>query len=73
MRLPAGQQVMLKLTIPDVPDFYAPLISAQPGAAGRGAVGRIYPRRRLPPAGGQSRHDRELLAGADRRACAFDE
>jgi fructose-bisphosphate aldolase class I len=25
--LPAGQQVMLKLTIPDVPDFYAPLMS----------------------------------------------
>jgi fructose-bisphosphate aldolase class I len=24
--LPAGRQVMLKLTIPDVPDFYAPLI-----------------------------------------------
>ncbi len=25
--LPEGRQVMLKLTIPDVPDFYAPLIS----------------------------------------------
>ena len=24
--LPTGRQVMLKLTIPDVPDFYAPLI-----------------------------------------------
>jgi fructose-bisphosphate aldolase class I len=25
--LPAGRQVMLKLTIPDVPDFYLPLIN----------------------------------------------
>jgi fructose-bisphosphate aldolase, class I len=25
--LPAGRQVMLKLTIPDIPDFYAPLIA----------------------------------------------
>jgi len=30
--LPAGRQVMLKLTIPDVPDLYAPLIAHQ-GAA----------------------------------------
>jgi fructose-bisphosphate aldolase class I len=30
--LPAGQQVMLKLTIPEAPDFYAPLI-AHPGVA----------------------------------------
>lgn len=41
--LPAGQQVMLKLTIPDVPDLYAPLI-AHKGVQRVVALSGGYPR-----------------------------
>ena len=64
--LPAGRKVMFKLTIPDVPDFYAPLIERPAGAARRRAVGRLYARRSLQEARRESRHDRQLLARADR-------
>ena len=50
--LPDGRKVMLKLTIPDVPDLYAPLIEAHARRAGRRAVRRLYARRacrRSPP------------------------
>ena len=40
---------------------------------GGGAVGRLYPNGRLPSSRRQSRHDRKLLASADRRPSAFDE
>ena len=45
--LPAGRQVMLKLTIPDVPDLYAPLIATDKVATRGRAFGRLHARRRL--------------------------
>ena len=71
--LPAGRKVMLKLTIPDVPDFYAPLVEAPARGPGRRAFRRLYAGRRLQAPRRQSRHDRELLAGPGRRPQAFDE
>ena len=53
---------MLKLTLPDVPDFYAPLINHPAGGPRRRAVRRLYAGRRLQAPRRQSRHDRELLA-----------
>ena len=66
--LPAGRQVMLKLTIPDVPDFYSPLINHKRRRPGRRAFRRLHARRRLQAPRRQSRHDRELLARADAKA-----
>ncbi|HTH98791.1 MAG TPA: fructose bisphosphate aldolase [Stellaceae bacterium] len=42
-RLPAGRQVMLKLTIPDVPNFYAPLVE-HPAVLRLVALSGGYPR-----------------------------
>jgi fructose-bisphosphate aldolase class I len=42
-RVPAGQRVMLKVTIPDVPDLYAPLI-ADPRVERVVALSGGYPR-----------------------------
>ncbi len=46
--LPAAREVMLKLTIPDPPDLYAPSDRARPGRAGSGAVGWLQAGRCLP-------------------------
>ena len=40
-----GQQVMLKLTLPEADGFYTELVQHPSGAAGRGAVRRLQPRR----------------------------
>ena len=61
--LPADVGVMLKLTIPDVGLLRAAGRSPQ-GAAGRGAVGRLFAPRSLRAAGAAARHDRQLLARA---------
>ena len=71
--LPAGRKVMLKLTIPDVPDLYPAADRPPARRPGRGALRRLYARRRLQASRRQSRHDRELLAGPGRGSQAFDE
>ena len=59
--LPAGRQVMFKLTLPDVPDLYKPLVD-HPRCARVVALSGGYSRgRRVPEARRQSRHDRKLL------------
>ena len=71
--LPAGRQVMFKLTIPDVPDLYAPLIEDKRVlrvVALSGGYTRADACRRL---AAKSRHDRELLARAGRGPQAVDE
>ena len=64
--LPDGRKVMLKLTLPGRAGFYTPLIKHPARGARRGAVRRLYAGRRLQAPRRQSRHDRELLARADR-------
>ena len=63
-RLPAGQKVMLKLTIPDVKDFYRPLTNHKGRGACGGAVRWLQTGRGLQAAGWEPRHDRELFARA---------
>ena len=50
--LPAGRKVMLKLTIPETPDFYAPLIKRQARSCGssrcRAAIRATTPARGSP-------------------------
>ncbi len=66
--LAPDQQVMLKLTIPSVDDFYADLVKHPESPARRCAVGRLLARRGECAARAQPRRDRELFAGAHRRA-----
>ena len=70
--LPAGRKVMFKLTLPEAPDFYMPLIKDKRVArvvALSGGYTRDDACKRLAD---QSRHDRELLARARRGPQAFD-
>ena len=71
--LPAGRKVMLKLTIPDVPDFYLPLIEDQRVVRVVALSRRLYPRRSLRTPGPRPRHDRELFARPRRGPHALDE
>ena len=71
--LPTGRQVMLKLTIPDVPDLYSALVNDKRVArvvALSGGYTRADACKRL---GRESRHHRKLLARPGRRPPAFDE
>ena len=61
------QQVMLKLTIPSVDDFYVDLVKTSEGATRGGALGRLLARRGEHAACAQPWRDRELFAGVDRR------
>ena len=70
--LPAGRKVMFKVTMPETPDFYAPLDQGQAGRARCRALWRLYAGRRLRASRQKSRHDRELLARARRGPQAFD-
>ena len=64
--LPAGRKVMFKLTLPEAPDFYMPLIKEQAGRRVVALSGGKHPGRRLQAPRRQSRHDRQLLARARR-------
>ena len=66
--LPAGQLVMLKLTLPEQDDFYAELRHASQGREGGCAVGRVHAGRRQRAPAQESWRRRELFAGAGRRA-----
>ena len=68
MRCRRAGRVMLKLTLPDVPDFYSAADQAPARGPGCRAFRRLHAGRRLQTPRRQSRHDRELLAGPDRRA-----
>jgi fructose-bisphosphate aldolase, class I len=63
-------QVMLKLSLPTVPDFYAAAGQASEGAEGRGAVGRAFARQGERDPGAEPRDHRQLQPGAERRASA---
>ena len=60
------QPVMLKLSIPSVDDFYAPLIEHPRGAARRRPVRWVSARRGQRAPVTPARHDRQLLPGAHR-------
>ncbi len=64
--LPDGHQVMLKLTIPDVPDLYAPLIAHDRVARVVALSGGYSRAEACELLAAEPRHDRELLAGAPR-------
>ena len=71
--LPSDTQVMLKLTLPEAPDFYSALVNHKNVArvvALSGGYTRADACRRL---AAQSRHDRKLLARLDGRPQPFDE
>jgi fructose-bisphosphate aldolase class I len=70
--LPNSRRVMLKLTIPDVADFYRPLIEHACRAGSR-TFRRLHASRRLRTARFQSRHDRQFLKGIDQRTQGIDE
>ena len=71
--LPAGRKVMFKLTLPEVPDFYQPLIKDK-RVVRVVALSGGYTRDEAVRASRQkSRHDRELLARARRGPQAFDD
>ena len=61
--LPAGQQVMLKLTLPEQADFYADCVRHPKVGAGPGPVRRLHAGRGRRPVTQESRGGRELLAG----------
>ena len=66
--LPAGQLVMLKLTLPEQDDFYADCVKTSQGREGGCAVGRLYTGRMQQPPAQESRRCGELFAGAARGA-----
>ena len=66
--LPAGQLVMLKLTLPEQDDFYADLRQTSQCREGGCAVGRLYAGRSQRPPAQESRRRGELFAGAGRGA-----
>ena len=66
--LPPGIKVMLKLTIPDTSDFYAPLINHPRVVRVVALSGGYYPRRSVSTPRDQSRHDRELFSRPGRRS-----
>ena len=66
--LPAGQLVMLKLTLPEKDDLYAELVRPSQGREGGRAVGRLHAGGRQPTLAEESRRRGELLAGAGRGA-----
>ena len=66
--LPAGQWVMLKLTLPEQDDFYAECVRHPNVVQGGCAVGRLYAGRSQRPLAQESRCRGELLAGVGRRA-----
>src|SRR5262245_669381 len=67
-RLPAGQLVMLKLTLPEKDNLYAEFVTHPKVVRVGRTVGRLYARRRQRAAAKESRRHRELFAGARRRA-----
>ena len=67
-RLPAGQLVMLKLTLPGARRFLCRLRPSSQCREGGRAVGRLYAGRSQRPPAQESRHRGELLAGAGRGA-----
>ncbi len=71
--LPAGRKVMFKLTLPEVPDFYAPLVRDKRVRACRRAVRRLHAGRGVQAPCRQSRHDREFLARPGPGSSALDE
>ncbi len=66
-KLPEGQLVMLKLTLPEQGQPVRRLHRAPARAQGGGAVGRLFAGRGEPAAGEAEGHGGELLAGAHRR------
>jgi fructose-bisphosphate aldolase class I len=64
-KLPAGQFVMLKLTLPEKDDFYVDCIRYPEGGC---AVGRLFAARRQRPAAQESWHGGELFTCVGRRA-----
>ena len=60
--------VILKLTLPEVDNFYAECIAHPPGAAGGRSLWGLQPEGVQRPLAPAKRHDRQLLPGADRRA-----
>ena len=65
--LPAERRVMIKLTIPDVPDFYPQPDRAPASGPGGCALGRLFACAGVREVGGESGIDRQLLACIDRR------
>ena len=63
--LPDDRQVMLKLTLPDEDNLYAPLDRSSKSAAGGCPVWWLQPRRELHNPGPQSSPDRQFLASLD--------
>ena len=70
--LPAGRKVMFKLTLPEVPDFYQPLIKDKRVVRVVALSGGYTRARGVRASRQKSRHDRELLARARRGPQAFD-
>ena len=70
-KLPDGQQVMLKVTIPDQPDLYKDLIDHPRVMRVGCALRRVSAHRSLSAAGEEPRHDRKLLARPARGAEGF--
>jgi len=62
-KLPEGEQVMLKLTLPNQDNLYAGVHQAPARAAGRGAVGRLLARRSQRAIGSPAPHGGQLLPG----------
>ena len=71
--LAAGTQVMLKLTIPTVPDLYMPLIKHKNVMRVVALSGGYSRRRRVSSLGRKSRHDCKLFPRPDRTAQTPDE
>ena len=71
--LPAGRKVMFKLTLPEVPDFYAPLIKDKRVLRVVALSGGYTRAEACKTACRKSRHDREFFARADPGPQALDE
>ncbi len=69
-RLPEGEQVMLKLSIPAEAGLFDAAGQASARASRRGAVGRLQPRRSLRAARQEPRHDRQLQPRAAERSAS---
>ena len=67
-KLPAEQSVMLKLTLPEQDDFYEDCVKHPKVLRVRGAVGRLFARRRQRAPAQESRRHRQLFAGVGRGA-----
>ena len=68
-RLPVGQLVFLKLTLPEQEDFYADCRQTSQCGEGAGAIRRLFARGRQRAAAQKSRRCRELFAGVWSKDC----